>query len=139
MIGLALKLLTSRVAGPIGAGLSVVLVLSLLASCVTLKARDREIGRLVTSEALARRSYETCKGNRLALEASLAAQGRAVEAVRLEGDRRKAQASKALEQAQKGRAGAETKAARLLSHQPAGVDACARTEAADRAVLEALR
>lgn len=44
-----------------------------------------------------------------------------------------------LERAQKGRAGAERRALDLINHGSAGKDACARSEAAAKAVVSALR
>lgn len=81
---------------------------------------------------------DTCHGNVAGLQASVAAQNAAVDAAKAEGDRRAKMLADGLSEARRGRAGAEARAAGLLSHGPVGVDACARAEAAREAVLRAL-
>jgi hypothetical protein len=83
-------------------------------------------------------SLDTCHANVSGLQASVAAQNAAVEAVRAEGDRRAKMLADGLQQARAGRAGVEKAAAGLLAHPAVGVDACARSEAARDAVLRSL-
>lgn len=84
-------------------------------------------------------SLDVCRANGNALQATIAGQNRAVEAIQAVSDRKLADAATALSLASKGRAGAEAKAAKLLANPPAGIDACARMTSADEKVLEALR
>lgn len=81
---------------------------------------------------------DACHANVTGLQASLDAQNVAVEAQRADGERRAKMLSDGLQQARVGRAGAEARAASLLKNAPAGIDACARAEAARAAVLKAL-
>jgi hypothetical protein len=83
--------------------------------------------------------FATCKANTTTLEASIASQNAAVTALGSESDRRVKMLADGLEQARRGRASAEARAAGLLKHSPVGIDACARSEAAARAVVEALQ
>lgn len=82
---------------------------------------------------------KTCHSSLTATLASLDAQNAAVEALRVDGDRRAKMLSDGLQAARTGRAGAEARAAALLKNGPVGVDACARSEAARAAVLRSLQ
>jgi hypothetical protein len=139
MIGFVLALLGSKPAGFVGAGVSLLLVFALLASCATVKARDRTIAKITKDIAVLAQDLGTCRSNRLGLEASLRSQSASVAAFAEEQARRQREADAAAAEARRGREAAEAKAARLLRNQPQGVDECARVVAADRAVLEALR
>jgi hypothetical protein len=81
----------------------------------------------------------TCHASVTTLEGSLASQNAAVASLGVESARRTKMLADGLEQARKGRASAEARAAGLLKRPPAGIDACARSEAARRAVLESLK
>lgn len=134
-----LGLLTSKIAGPIGAGLSLLLLILLLTSCGQLKAKDgviRDQERRITS---LRADLLTCQDNTGKLEASIAAQSASVAAFAEEQARRQREAETAVSEALRGRKDAEARAARLRAHQPQGVDLCARVVSADDAVLEALK
>lgn len=89
--------------------------------------------------AAVQRDLDTCHANGQALETSLAAQNASIAAAKADGDRRAQMLADGLQQARAGRASAEQRAAKLVSHPPAGIDACARSEAARLAVLESLR
>jgi hypothetical protein len=88
---------------------------------------------------LSANNLATCRSNGAALQASLDSQNAAALVVQAESDRKIAQATEDLTQALKGRASAETKASRLLTHPPAGIDACARSMAAFAAVQETVQ
>ena len=139
MIGIAWKLLTSRLAGPVGAGVSVVLLVALVGSCASGKAKDRQIARIAKDVAQLSQDLGTCRSNRAGLEASLRTQGASVAAFAEEQARRQREGQKAASEARRGREAAEAKAARLLRNPPAGADECARVAAADRAVRDALQ
>ncbi len=80
-----------------------------------------------------------CEANVAGLQAGVAKANAEYDRLSKASADRLATATTALDRARKGRASAEARAARLLSSPPAGIDACARMEAADRSVLEALQ
>lgn len=135
MIGLVFGLLGSKPAGLIGAGLSLVLVLALLGSCVQLKAKDRTIKTQGRQIAQLAQDLGTCRGNVATLKGSLERQNRAVEALHEAGAQRERDAAKAVQDAQRGRSTAERRVADILKAKP-GADACA---SADDLILESLR
>jgi hypothetical protein len=128
MIALALKLLTSRIAGPIGAGVSIVLLLALLSSCALGKAKNREIEKLTVHVAKLSADLGTCRTNKVTLQNAIDRQNAAVAALAAEGQRRAAEARKALDAAQAGVAAANKRAGQLLAIKP-GADRCASAEA----------
>lgn len=89
--------------------------------------------------AAVQRDLDTCHANGQALVASLDAQNASIAAARADGDRRAKMLVDGLQAARAGRATAEARASKLLSHPPVGIDACARSEAARLAVLESLK
>lgn len=96
-------------------------------------------GKTWQSEAMGLyRDLEICKGNTLRLETAVASQNAATEAMRAESDARAKMLADGLQQARRGRAGAEARASALLTHPPVGIDACARAEAARDAVIRSL-
>lgn len=85
------------------------------------------------------KELDRCQANVRGLEAAQAAQNAAIgEKAALDAERLST-AEKAVGDAQRGRESAEARAAKLLRTPAAGIDACARTEAARRQVLENLR
>jgi hypothetical protein len=134
-----LALLTHKLAGMVGLGVSVLLLIALFVSHQNVKARDRQIVGHLKQVAQLSQDLGTCRSNRVGLEASLRSQSASVAAFAEEQARKRKLAEADSAEARRGRETAEAKAARLLRHQPAGADECARVVAADRAVVEALR
>lgn len=139
MIAFALKLLTSRAAGPIASVLAVLLLS--VAGCQTVRLHSARADLVSAEEHLAsaREQLSRCQSNRKALEASITEQNAEVDAFARIQAGRVAAAEKVAQLAAKGRVDAELRAAKLLKSQPQGVDACARFSSADRLVLESLR
>jgi hypothetical protein len=82
---------------------------------------------------------QICNGGLQDAVGAIKRQNAALTAIQQVSDRKLADAANALSLASKGRAGAEAKAAKLLARPPAGIDACARMESADAAVMETLK
>lgn len=82
---------------------------------------------------------ESAIGSRDACLVSLGKQNAALAVHQAESARQLGIAAREVAEANRGRASAEARAARLLAHPPAGIDACARSEAAYQAVMESLR
>lgn len=133
-----LNFLKSPLARYIGAALAVVLVV------IGFGAHERHVQRssdLIEMEAaakLAKSNLDQCHSNVTGLQGSVDAQNAATAALKADGDRRAKMLADGLQQARQGRAGAEARAAALLTHPAVGIDACARAAAARVAVLRAL-
>jgi hypothetical protein len=65
-------------------------------------------------------NYDTCKANGLKLQTAIDRQNAALTAIQQEADRKLAETSKALQQAQRSRSAAEKSAAALLVFKPTG-------------------
>jgi len=134
-----LAIFTSRIAGPVASIVAVILLLFAVAQC---SGRAAEASRADNAErefALSENDRMQCVTNRMALEGSIATQNAALADLRHEAEVRTQAAEKAVTEALRGRAGAEARAAKLLKSPPSGVDACARMESADTAVLRSLQ
>lgn len=135
---IAIKFLTSRLAGPIAAGLCLVLIV-LLASALIGKGRaerSRDVALAARDVALV--DLGRCQANARSLEGAIGAQNAALTAKSAEDARRLAGAEKAVTAASRSRAAAEAAAARLQSRAPTGLDACARAVSAFENVKGAL-
>jgi hypothetical protein len=92
------------------------------------------------SEALAGAlNLESCNASVGNLKDEVARMNVAATTLQVESERKVRQATDGFAKAQKGRASAEAMASKLLTRPPGGIDACARMEAADAAVLETVR
>lgn len=132
------SILTSRLAGPIAAGVAVLLALMLGVTSIRLSAAQHTASEALQARDRAVASLATCQANTRSLEGAVAAQNAAVEGWREAGDAKVKVATEKLTVAIKGRAAAEARAAALM--RPAvGVDACARMESADAAILRVLK
>lgn len=126
-------------------GRQIGLFLAALALLIGLNRRGYHDGQRDQAEhdrgsiELVQANLTQCRDNTAGLQASLAYQTAQVDAVSAESLKRLQAASVALDGALKGKSSAEARAAKLLSTPPAGIDACARVVAADRAVLESLK
>lgn len=131
--------LTSRLAGPIAAGVAVALTLAL--GVQSIRLHDAGVALVKTQDQLrqSESNLTTCRNNSTGLELSLKTQTTAVARLEREGAARLAKAESDLAAAQKGRAGAEARAAALLRTPPPGLDSCARMFGADEAVLGSLK
>lgn len=134
-----IALLTSRLAGPIAAGIAVLLALALGWQTMQLAAVRSHLKVADAAAAALYRNLETCKANTATLSEAVASQNAATEAMRAETDARAKMLADGLQQARRGRAGAEARASALLTRPPAGIDACARAEAARDAVIRSLQ
>lgn len=128
MIALALKFLTSRLAGPIGAAASVVLLLALLASCASGKIKNRQIEKLTGNVAQLSADLGTCRTNKVTLQNAIDRQNSLVTAWKADGDRRSAEAQKAVDAARAGATLASRDAARIMAIKP-GADLCQSADA----------
>jgi hypothetical protein len=81
----------------------------------------------------------TCRTNTDTLTSAITTERARLAALQAAGDRALRQTQADLAEAARGRQSAEARAAKLLKTPPAGVDACARSEAAFSAAKEALR
>lgn len=130
-------LLTSRLAGPIGAGLSLILAITLAATILTKNATIAEVrGQLTTAQLdlkNARADLSQCQSNRITLEEATRRQNAAVATVKAEGDRRVSELATELERAAKATAAAEARAKAILNRPTPSGDQC---KAADALILE---
>ena len=83
--------------------------------------------------------YLTCHASEANLLGAVEAGNAASAAMKADTDARAKMLADGLQQARRGRAGAEARASALLTRPPAGIDACARAEAARDAVIRSLR
>lgn len=111
----------SPLTGPIATGVAMALAVAL---GLTVSDRDAQRARY---EARIAELTQAAEGGQASLKAELAACRTAAEARR------------AVEAAYAAQAKTPEGARRLLEQQPAGIDACARMEAADQAVLSNLK
>lgn len=134
-----LAIFTSRWAGPVASVVAAVLLLFGVTQCTGRVAQAHRADNAEREFALSEKGRMQCVTNRMALEGSIATQNAALADLRREAVVRTAEAEKAVAEALKGRASAEARAAKLLKTPPAGIDACARMESADAAVLRSLQ
>lgn len=129
--------LTSKIAGPIGAGISIILAISLTAVIITKNATisevRRQLGTVTTERDNAKADLNQCRENRITLEEATRRQNAAVDAAKSEGDARLAALSKAAGQAKASAAAANSRAASILNR---GGSTCAD---ADALILETIR
>lgn len=132
MIAIIAKALTSRLAGFIGIGSSVVLAIALTVVTVSKNAEIRTLERSITAlngkvDQLTG-DLTQCRANRITLEDATRRQNEAVEAVRAQGEERISDLSKALDRSNRAAQTAQRNADRILAAQGTG-DACADAEA----------
>lgn len=139
MLSAIVGALTSRVAGPAASAVALALALVAVGQCSEKQAEARRADRAEGAARLANQDLTACRGNSARLQAALNDQNASIEAAREEGDRRAQAAESALAEAERGRAATEARIKRLLTNPPAGIDACARMESADRNVMENLK
>jgi hypothetical protein len=123
---LALKLLTSKLAGPIASVIAILLLFALLGQCQATGSAKRALAKSEKQVVAVKRDLSTCKANTSALKVALDAQNAALAAKSAADAQRLAEAGKGLSEALRGRERAEAKASKLLKAGPVGVDACAR-------------
>lgn len=133
-----LKFLTHKVAPYVIGGVLGALLLLITVQTVRLNRAEVRADNAEAANKKARQDLTRCRDNRQSLEGAVAAQNAAADALADQGRQRIAAAEKATLDAAKGRASAEARANKLLTTPSAGIDTCARTEAARRAVLEGL-
>ncbi|MDO8912285.1 MAG: hypothetical protein Q8N10_03245 [Phenylobacterium sp.] len=134
-----LAILTSRLAGPISSAFALLFLVLALTQCVGKVHQTRRADAAEMALSVAKTDLDQCQRNEAGLEASMRGQNAAVKRLETEASIRTAAAEEAVTQALRGRAGAEARAAKLLRNPPAGIDACARMESADTAVLRSLQ
>lgn len=134
-----IRLLTSRLAGPIAAGVAVLLALALAVAQVHLAGARGDLKDARARIETLSRDLGTCRANTAALSSSLKRQNAAVTAQGKADAQRLAQAGKDLTTALRGRERAEAQAAKLMRAGPVGVDACARAIDAFETVKEGVR
>jgi len=141
-MGLIVRFLTSRIAGPIGFGLAALLALWLLSTLATATVRVGVLRKALADASATldatRSDLATCQGNTATLQAALSRQDEAVRALAAEGASRVAAAEKALQRAKSETARAEAASARILARPPVGADVCERVNDVDRKLLESL-
>jgi len=139
MIATALRLLTSRIAGPIASALCVALILVSVGQCTAKNGEARRADRAEASLETERDRLRTCRGNVSALEAGIGEQNAKIEAARREGAALVERADAAARGALKAQAAADAKVRRLLAVKPTGAGKCADLDAVDAALLETLQ
>lgn len=139
MIKSLLGIITSPLAGPVGAAAALLLLALALTQCSEKAVQSHRAAVAEKKLESSQRDLRTCQGNERDLKGSIASQNAALETLRSEATVRTAAAEKAVSDALKGRASAEARAAKLLAQPPAGIDACARAMSAFKTVKENLR
>lgn len=138
-MGAIIAVLTSRLAGPIAAGVGVLLAIALAVSQIQLHATRADLKAAGERIEALSRDLGTCRANTAALEASIRGQNAAVAAWKAEGDARAAEVAKARHATREKAARADRAAANLAALKPVGNDLCARMLAVDEAVKETSR
>jgi low affinity Fe/Cu permease len=132
MIALAIKLLTSRLAGPIGAGVSVLLALALafiwVGKSAEIGALERSITALNAKVDQLTGDLTQCRANRITLEDATRRQNEAVAAAKAESAGRIAELATALDRSGREAARAHRNADRILAAQGTG-DICGDADA----------
>lgn len=129
-------LLTSRLVGPIAAGVAVLLALALVLNVVQLRGVRGDLKVALADAKAARADFATCKANTRALTSSLDTQNRAVDALKAESEVRVAASAKATSQARAVAESYRRSAADILKAKPASADRC---EAAKLLIAETVR
>lgn len=110
--------LTSKLAGPIGAGLSIVLALSLgwaiVSKNATIEEARKHLATVSKERDDAKADLGQCRANRLTLEDALSRQSAAVDAAKAEGEARLAALAKARDQALSSATAANLRASAIL-------------------------
>lgn len=139
MTTLVLKVLMSRLAGPVATTVALLLLVFVGVQSLRLAIAERGLREAVVTTEKLNRELARCQGDQKALVASISEQSAEIEELARVQSERLAQAEKRAEAAAKGRLDAERRATALLKVQLQGTDACSRFMAADRAVLNSLR
>ena len=138
MFAIVWRALTARLAGPVATAAALALLLLCVSQCSGKQAETRRADRAEDSLKTERENLQTCRRNVGALDAAVKRQNAQVDAAGRESAQRLQAAERELADALKGKADVERRVA-ALTKRPAGADACARMESADRNVLEHLR
>ena len=123
-----IKILTSRLAGPVASVAAVILLGLAVSQCARADRAEGDVQKMQTSLKDARADLGACRTNTDTLKATLARQNAAVDALKAEGEARVAQSAKA---AQAARAVAESyrrQARNVLAAEPRTGDLCASAE-----------
>lgn len=131
-MGTLIKLITSKLAGPIASGVAVLLAIALLAvsvkAAVTEKTLRDNLDQVTDQRDAALRDFGTCRGNTDRLQAAVDRQNSALNALKTESDRKTAEAEKAASAARAASAKAASSAKAILAAKP-GADMCASADA----------
>lgn len=137
------RIITSPLAGPIGAALFLAASLAVLALSFQVKSETRradanlaEITRPGTGWAA---QLATCQASNATLDNARATQNAEIEAFRAESARRSEASAKALRQAQDARRAAEGRITALLNRQPVSDDYCEQAREAEAMIRGAIR
>jgi hypothetical protein len=125
-------LLTSRLAGPIASGVSLLLAILLLSTCTAKAANDKVLNHRITElthEIDApntgwRARLTICQANEANLQAGIATQNASIAALKQQADAASARATAAVKAAQARSADARRDAAAIMAKRPSG-DLCA--------------
>lgn len=131
-MGALVSLITSRLAGPVASGVAILLLVFGLVQCAEKRHETARADKAEATRKLAEAGLKACQTNRQALEASLATQSAAVDALKRASEARVAQSAKAVSAARAVAEGAHRHAAALMAEKPKG-DLC---EAADALILK---
>lgn len=111
--------LTSKLAGPIGAGLSLILAISLgwviITKNATISDTRRQLATASKERDDAKADLNQCRANRITLEDAAARQNAAVDAAKAAGDARLAAVAKARDQALSSATAANSRASAILA------------------------
>ena len=113
-----LTALTSKLAGPIAAGVAVLLAIALVASSFHSHRQKVQIASLTAERNAAQRDLGTCRANTTTLQSALTSQNAAVAAMVKAGDTSTAAANLALAQAHNATLTAEQRAGAILAAKP---------------------
>lgn len=133
-----IRLLTSRLAGPIASGVALLLAIALVwviaAKNATISGLDRQVTTLSQDLKAARRDLTQCRTNRITLEDATRRQNAAIQQVRAETATRLETLGMVAQDARRQAAGAMERARLILARRGTG-DGCADAEAAIREAI----
>lgn len=139
MIAFLWGILTSRLAGPVAAGLAVLLVIVLIVQAAQLSGVKHDLTLERQAHLASERDLGTARANVTTLQSAIEQQNDAVLALKAASDAKVAKAESALRIATAQRAKAEARATALLSAPLAGATELERMTLADELVLRGLQ
>jgi len=139
MIAIFWSVLTSKLAGPVAAGVALLLVIALIAQAAQLSGVNHDLSLERQAHLASERDLAAARANEATLQSAIEQQNDAVRALKEASDAKVAQAEAALRIASAKRANAEARAAAMLHTPLAGATEIERMTLADELVLRGLQ